>query len=329
MSENPAEISFKFKYVQNKYAQGLFAQKGVANETEILLGKERLIYEDIADTVTRDRRIAIAISPSASLSPEVSKRLSDSTLMLEVYNTQALELEKFIDRITSHKQAEINRQQLVAAGQEHLFYTVTCPDCGATIDLSRLDRTSYIYCRFCETIFQENQPLMTKGAEYRVCDECHMFDRVQGYTEFYFYFLLVVYGFSYNRRHLCDNCAHNVFLKTLLINLIFILGIFPSIWIKIKSMKGREPALKELAKANALAKKGKYQQASPIYQRLHNGYPNHPGLLLDEGLAHMFGSDAAGGMERFQRSLSSCSNYYPTINLLRQLQAPAQPTQES
>jgi disulfide oxidoreductase YuzD len=75
MSKKYSELSFKFKYINKHNVQGLFAQKGLANEEAITLGKERLIYEDIADTTTRDNRLILAISPTASLSQKVSKQL--------------------------------------------------------------------------------------------------------------------------------------------------------------------------------------------------------------------------------------------------------------
>ncbi|NEQ38822.1 MAG: hypothetical protein F6K40_22135 [Okeania sp. SIO3I5] len=326
MSKKYSELSFKLKYVDNHgTAQGLFAQKGFANEEAIILGKERLIYEDIANSTTRDNRLILAISPTASLSKKVSNQLiNEAALVLEIHQINALDLKRFIDRINSKKQAEITKQQFIEAAEGHLFYTVNCPECGATINLSRLNKTSYTYCRFCETIFQQNQDLMTKGSKYRTCDECQMFDRVQGYTEFYFYFLLIIYGYSFKRRYLCDNCADKVFWKTLLINFLFIVGIIPSIWIKIKSLMNRDSELEELAKANALARIGNYQQADVIYSQLYNHYPNHPGLLMNEGLGHLFGNDGLGGAERFKRSLGYCSNYYPVINLIQKIQSTSQ-----
>lgn len=329
MSYTADELSFKFKYVKNGNPQGIFAQKATASSEEIILGKERLIYEDIADSTTRDNRLILAIYPTASLSENVSQQLMESSiLVLEVYQINPLNLERFIDRISSKKQTEIKRQELIQAGQGNLFRAVTCPECQATIHLSGLNKTSYIYCRFCESIFQENQSVMTKGSEYPVCDECHMFDRVRGYTEFYFYFLLVIYGFYHKRRHLCDNCANRVFWKTFILNFLFIVGIIPSIWIKIKSMTGRNPALKQLAKANALAKRGKYEQADLIYQQLYEHYFNHPGLLMNEGLGHLFGNDGKGVINCFDRSLSSCSNYSPVISLMQQIQVASQDKQE-
>ncbi|GEM_PF-3561553 len=40
MSPTTSEISFKFRFVENGTAQGLLSQKAIANEREIILGKD-------------------------------------------------------------------------------------------------------------------------------------------------------------------------------------------------------------------------------------------------------------------------------------------------
>ncbi|HIK09339.1 MAG TPA: hypothetical protein IGS52_03555 [Oscillatoriaceae cyanobacterium M33_DOE_052] len=323
MVQSQGELKFKFKYVNSQgAATGFFSQKAILSESKIILGKDELRYVDVMDTSTRDRRLVLAISDQINLVDKklLNYLLEGRILILEIYHADAITVEKFIDRISSRHQVELKRQAMIAAGQGHLFHATTCPECQATIDLSNLNRSSYVYCRFCESIFPENLPAITNGSKYRICDECHMFDRVQGYTEFYFYFLLVVYGFYAKRRHLCDNCAHQVFIKAFLINFIFILGIPSALWIKIKSLSNRDPALKSLSKATGLSKKGNYAKADPIYNQLHKTYPEHPGLLMNEGLGHLFGGDGNGATNCFNRSLRACPNYSPVLRLFQEFQ---------
>ncbi|MEQ9238916.1 hypothetical protein [Coleofasciculus sp. E2-BRE-01] len=324
MSSSTSQLSFKFRFVKQGKAQGLFSQKGMANEQEITFGKDLLVYEDIADTTTRDQRLVLALSKTACFSKKLSKHLVNSVLVLEIYGGKCRDLEKFIDKRASAKEIEKKKQRLAQTGQLHRFRSVKCPECEATIDLSDYKTSTYVYCRFCETIFQENLLSMTKGATYRLCDECGMFDRVRSYTEFYFYFLVILYGFFYQRRHVCDNCANGLFLKTLFLNLLFVIGVPASLWIKIKSLTGRDPYLKRLAKANALSKKGNYQTADTIYNSLYEKYPEHPGLLMDAGLGHLRGNDPTGAIANFSRALKSCSNYEPLLRLMHQLQTASQ-----
>jgi hypothetical protein len=319
------ELPFKFRYVRNGYAQGLFAQKASLDPNHIILGKDTLKYDDIVDTTARGQRIVLVLSSTADLSPTLSKSLAgESVIVLEISGAQAKDVERLIDRISSQKAIEQRRHELLQLGKSDLLRTVSCPECAAAIDLTDFDRTPHIYCRFCESLFQENQPILTKGDTYRICDECGMFDRVKGYTEFYFYCLILVYGFSYKRRYMGDHCAHNLSWKMFWINLIFLLGVPVAIYNKIKSMMGRNPTLHQLSCANALAKKGQYQKAQPIYNQLYQHHFEHPGVLMNEGMGHLIGKDVDGAVRCWRRSLHSCSNYHPTLNLLYKLQNSSQ-----
>jgi hypothetical protein len=151
-----------------------------------------------------------------------------------------------------------------------------------------------------------------------------MYDRVRGYTIFNFYFLLVVYGYSVKRRFVCDTCATRLAQRALLVNLLFLLGVPSAVYMWIKSQTGREPYFQDLAKANKLALKGRYQEADEIYDRLFSQYPDHPGLLMNKGLGHLHGKDGSGGMGFLGRSLRACANYLPSMQLIRRIQQSAQ-----
>lgn len=300
---------------------GWGAKKGSLTEDTIQLKESQLSYKAILDSTCRDRRMVLTVDPLEVSDPEVSEHIiKKNLLVLDITQAKAIDLERIIDRISSHYIAERHGEQLEREGKGNEFRVVTCPHCHATVDVSLLNRTPYIYCRYCETIFQEQGHLKTSGEQYRLCDECGWFDRVQGYTEFYFYFLLVIYGYRWQRRHLCDTCADRLFWKMLAINFIFILGIFPTIWLKIQSLKGRDKDLKELAKANSLAKRGKYQEADRIYDRLFDRYPHHPGILLSQGFGHLKGQDSTGAWNLLQKSLQGCSNYAPTVRTMNRIQ---------
>ncbi|MEW6737093.1 MAG: hypothetical protein AB1489_37750 [Acidobacteriota bacterium] len=317
-------IQFKFKYVRNNQASGVFSQKGLLDHQGLTLAQNTISYHNIAAVQILDNRLVLVLSDVRQLSDKaINLLINNNILVIEVYKTNTLELKVMINRVLSQKEAEAIRQQLISNDRSNFFAIVNCPQCQATIDQSERERTRYIYCRFCETIFQPGSPLITNGMNYRICGDCNMFDRISGYTEFYFYFLLVVYGFSYKRRHVCDNCANRIFWKTLFANLIFVLGVPFSIYVKIKSMIGRDANLQELAKANSLASKGKYQEAAVIYSRLQQNYPEHPGLLLSQGLGHLTGNDIQGAINCFNRSLKACNNYSPAVDLISRLQQAA------
>ena len=151
-------------------------------------------------------------------------------LALEVQGARVRDLERTIDRRASVLVAQRHKGELAAAGDEGRYRVMTCPHCQATVDLSDFERTRYVYCRYCESILDQSGSIVSAGDAYSACSECQMFGRVQGYTVFYFYFLLVVYGFSYGSRYLCDTCAVRTAQRALLLNLIFLLGIPSSIY---------------------------------------------------------------------------------------------------
>jgi Zn-finger nucleic acid-binding protein len=318
--EDAAPISFKFRFIKKGQAAHIMSKKGQADDIGLELGGDRIRYEEVVDTTSRDNRLIVVFRPGAELGPVVGKNLAEAGIaIIEVYKIGVRTLERYIDRRSSLKQTEQRRARLAQEGKLNLFRTLACPCCAATVDVSELDRTTYVYCRFCESVFKDGGEVVTLGDVYRVCDECSIFDRVQSYTEFYFYFLLVVYGFSHKKRHLCDNCAGRTFWKVLAINAVFMLGVPSAIWMKVKSMRGREARLAELPSANALAKKGKVDAAHMVFATLYERLPDHPGLLYDQGLGALMAGRTDEGVGYLERSLKACANFLPSIQFLGSL----------
>ena len=315
-------VPFKFRFMKGGQPSGLLSKRGEATPTHLVLGGDTLRYDDIVDTTTRDNALILVFRDGVVRGPVVDKGSEHPQItVIQTYKAKAADLERYIDRLASASEVARRKAALAAEGKGHLFRSATCPHCAAAIDLSELDKCSYVYCRFCESLFSELGDSATTGTAYKHCEQCALFDRVRSYTEFYFYFLLVIYGFSYKRRHLCDNCAGSLFWKVLLVNLIFILGVPSAIWLKLKSMTGREPHLAELARANALAKKGRFMEAEPLFAQIHAPQPDHPGLLFNQGMGHLAGQDPSSAVGYFERSLRSCANYLPTLRFLDELAA--------
>lgn len=314
------EVAFKFRYVQGGQAKGLRAKKAVVADQALVLAGEPIRFEDIIDTMTRDNRLVLGLVPGVSLGEKTQKALVNGhAIVLEVGGGKAGELKVQVDRITSGMAAERNRQRLEADGRGDRFRAVTCPHCSATIDLSELEVTPLAYCSFCASVITRNLEVVSEGDTHRVCGECGMFDRIRSYTVFYFYFFLIVYGFQYQRRQLCDTCAQKAALRAFWLNLIFILGVPSAVYNFFKARSGRDPRFPELAKANALARKGDYQGADRLFDRLSMASGPHPGVLLNQGLGRLQGGDLPGAAESFSRSLKAASNYWPTQRVLYQL----------
>ncbi len=315
------DLSFKFRYVAaDGNVKGFFvSKKGKATPGHLELDGHQLPYTAILDTTTRDSRLVMVVDRELTPPPIQNELLNAKTLVLEVYKVKALDLERRIDVYSSAKLAQQHKLELEQAGKGELYRAELCPVCSATVDLSELDETEYIYCRFCESVFTKDS-IIAQGDQYRICDECDFFGRVQGYTEFYFYFLLVVYGYSMKRRHLCDACANSLCWKMLAYNLPFILGLPNALWQKYRSISGRDPKLASLSKANQLLKKGQVRPAQELYDQMQYRYPNHPGFHYNLALGHIFAKDLESALKHLNSSLEHCSNYLPSIRLAHSLE---------
>lgn len=319
------DLAFKFHYVRNGQNQGIFARKGSLTDSGLDLNEQSLGYNDILRTHSAGKRLALVLSQTAQTALTLPKGvLDEGAIVIETKTDIAQTIKRQIDRITSRRRAELHRQQLLQNDGEYAFRAVDCAECGSVIDASGLERTAYVYCNYCEHLLDQHGQPVALDAAYTTCPECSMFDRVKSYTEFYFYFLIFVYGFSYKQRRVCDRCAQDVFGKTFLLNLPFLLGLPWSIAIKLRSTTGRDRALQALPKANKLARRGRYPEAVPLYAQMNARYPEHPGLLMNQGIGLLSISDASGANEYFSRTLKACSNYTPVIQLIHQITAAQQ-----
>ena len=73
-------------------------------------------------------------------------------------------------------------------------------------------------------------------------------------------------------------------------------------------------------KANRHALDGEYHEADKIYAILLEQYPDHPGILMNSAIGHLRGKDTDEGKRILSRSINSCSNYLPSLQLLKSLE---------
>jgi len=314
---HPEVSDFTFRYVDGEgNAQGLSRKKGRLGSDALVLDDEPVPYEQIAETVTRGSRLVLAVPGFRRIGELGQHVLDGSVIALEPGKPSASELERAIDRRCARIEAQRRRAELVAAGKEDLLRIEECPACGAKVDLSGYEPTVYSYCSYCESVFSRDIARVTDGDRYRVCDECGMFDRIQQYPEFYFYFAVFFYGFSYRQRFLCDGCAHALFQKALLLNLLFLVGVPTALWVKIKSLSGRDPDFALLTRANAHARAGRCREAAVDYAAVLQKQPNHPGVLMSQALGYLIAGDQRQAASVLKRSLKACNHYAPALRLL-------------
>lgn len=183
------------------------------------------------------------------LDDEAARSLIDEcALVIAPRKLTAEQLERAIDKRGLTAELAATRAHLEAEGRLAEFRCATCPGCEAQVDLTGVAESKLVFCRFCDSVFQARSRKVI-ATDVCTCSECGYFGRVQGYTEFYFYSLFVMYVSSYKRRFLCDDCAGRLFWKVLAMNSIFLLGVPSAIALKVQSVRGRSIALKSLSTA--------------------------------------------------------------------------------
>ena len=311
---------FTFKYFQNGNPKGFFSSKGQVLDDGLKLGDEFVPYSCVCDSTTRDERLVLVLDTrDPNITPTLRANMMENALVLAVNGSLAESLERYIDRFASKHEAEQNRIRLEEAGEGHLFRVVTCPHCEATVDLSGVEKAPYIYCRYCESLFGDGVESLQGAADYRTCDDCGYHDRVRGYGEFYFYFLLVIYGFSHKRRHLCDACAKSLANKLLLINSIFVLGVPNAIYCMIRSRSGKDQRMKGLALGNQMARGKKMDKAEVHYRKSLDIFRNHPGIHFNRAMGYLSASRGQEGVQALMDALKACPNYLPAQRLQLEL----------
>lgn len=321
-----AEMSFKYGFCRGGSRVPFSGGKGRIDSAGIHFKHGQVAFEDVVNTESRGTRLSLELKLGAGLPEKIAKRVEGGVLVLDVTRPKAAAVEVAIDKHASKLEAEANRQRLQAEGRGDEFRCFACPRCDATVDCSELERSPYVYCRFCHLLFKDGQK--PEHIDHRACDECGMFARNRAYTEFYFYFLLVIYGFRYTERHFCDACAGKTFWKVLLINSVFVLGVPSAIWMKVKSMMGRSRELQALSKANAHALAGRPELANPVYEEMLRYMPEHPGILRNQAMGYLLAGQGEEAAACLELSLSSCSNYAPSVDLVHSLSNPAEPEGE-
>ena len=190
------------------------------------------------------------------------------------------------------------------------YRTTTCTACETTIDLSEQDTKPYVYCPYCRALMLSDGRLVPGTHEHRVCPECLLFDRVQ--THSFFSFVLVVW--SFRRAQMCPHCAERRARMALLTNALFLLGVAPALWALFWARRARSTEFLDLHRANVLARKGEYEEADGLYEVMLHSAPRHPGLLLNQAVAHANGADRDGAYDYVDRCLEACSNYEPALD---------------
>lgn len=300
-----ATISFTYKPLnESGKPVGWMTKKGSLDGISLRLAGSSVDATSILHTVLIENVLAFTI-------PGVESNVVSVSLQIHSGHAPKLKLE--IDRLRSAAQVAKTEREWQREGRAGAFRKEVCPNCQATLDLSRFDPTPQFFCDYCETISTvPKQPeTPSNESDYRLCTHCGMYSRPRGFTEFYFYFLFVAYGFWTNRSLRCPACMRGTAWKMLAINFLFVLGIIPSAYQLIRAYFSDKIAgpFSGLHAANLKASRRDYSGATKIYQSILENVPAAAGVHYNLGLALTQNRQWQRAATAFELSLDDCSNY--------------------
>jgi hypothetical protein len=303
------ELQFKFKFINAQgHEEGFFSKKGTFDGEMLRLDQAAFPVGAILHLDNRDNRVVMSIAQTSGI---------PVTIMFSVTSGSVTALKAAIGKARSALWAKIRREELRAKGREHEFHAVECPHCEATVDLTGFRQSPQVSCEFCHTISDPDTPQKDE-THYRLCDECGMFSKPRRFTIFYFYFLLVVYGWSSRTTWRCPACMRGDAWKMLFGNLIFILGVPVALIQLIRAYGGADlkSMYRGLDSANIKARKGNLEGAIGEYRRILEQNPHAAGIKYNIGLAFTQQNQLDSAAITLESALNDCCNYRPAARLL-------------
>jgi hypothetical protein len=306
-----SDTIIKFKYYlldRNGNPTGFMSTKGEFDGEFITLGKDRIPASALIKCMCITDRIALVFAGN----PEPIH------VAMKIVKGSASKLHRQFNMIASVYQTQAMREHLDQKGRGHEFRAESCPACSCMIDLTRQPATPQVYCPFCEHIATLQNPPPDEKT-FQLCSTCGLYSQPKMFTIVYFYFLLVVWGYRYQRKHMCNACARSEAWKMLGANLIFILFVPMAIVQLIRAYAGgaaRSTTFQGLDNANAQHKGGKFAAAIREYERIEQRIPAHAGVLYNHALAVQRSSQVSEAADMYERCLGACCNFTPAARQL-------------
>jgi len=302
-------MRFKFKFLNEQgHEVGFFSKKGSFDGHTLMLDQTEIPASAIYEVDNRGNRMVLV---------EAEDERNPSTVMFAVNSGSVPDLKQALGVARSAAAAARRKEQLTKEGRGSEYHEVVCPHCNATNDLTGFRDSPQISCEFCKAVATvDGAPAEEK--HYRLCDECGMYSKPRQFTIFYFYFLLVVYGWSSRQTWRCPGCMRGEAWKMLFGNLIFLLGVPVAIIQLIRAYGGTDLAsmYKGLDGANLKARSGKMEAAIVDYRKILERHPNSAGVKYNIGLAFAQQNQMEAAAKTLEAALNDCGNYQPAANLL-------------
>ncbi|CAM2069905.1 hypothetical protein SCOR_31300 [Sulfidibacter corallicola] len=304
-------ITFKFKFLDDDGNEASFlSKKGYFDGNELTLDEATLPVETILRV---DRRFDNLILQLLQEDGETG------FVALAIKKGPIRELSIAINGVSSARWAKLRKQALAEEGKGESFKVTRCPDCKATVDLTHMPQSPQVYCTYCETIHTLGQARPQGEENLRLCDECGFYAVPSYFTVFYFYFLLVIYGWNYGKRYMCHSCMRGNAWKMLFLNLPFLLGVPNALYQLFRIYTGGDRQGRIFAgldKANHFAKTKKLDMAADYYDSILRRINYGGGVHYSRGLGHFNAGQFEDAVAHLRKALADCGNYFPAYHLL-------------
>jgi len=300
------DYSFKFKWVDECGNEtGFLSKRGHFDGETLTLDDAQLPAAGLGQVEIRGNRMVLGFVSDEG--PEAC--------VIAITKGDPKQLNTYLGWTRSVTWAEMHLQELEEKGEKQLYREATCPNCECTLVLSRMPETPQLFCHFCDTISSADGSKIDKG--WRLCDECGLYSYPRKFTKFYFYFLIVFYGYNYETSWRCPACMRPEAWKMLAGNLLFLIGVPVAIAQLIRaygSDKISAGPLSGLNSANALAHQGNTGLAVRRYEQICEQMPAAAGVRFNIGAAYFEKRMKEEAAEAFELALSDCANYAPAFN---------------
>lgn len=304
-------IKFKYQLLNNKgQPTGMTRSKGTFDGKTLSLKNHTIHVENILHAEARFDRLLLAGRDGDG---------KESAFGIVCGAAPAKQLARAIGRAGTGARAEQRRAALRAQGREHEFNVVECVHCNALVDLSGFADSPQAWCSACGSLFTRDGTGPADEGKYHHCDSCGFYSQPQDFTEFYFYFLLVVYGFRYQKHHFCHTCMRAKAWMMFGVNLPFVLGVPVAVTQLGRSYFGgssRSATFKGLDKANALAKKRRADEAAREYESILERHSMCGGIYFNEALAFIRTGQFDQAITAADNALLVAANYIPARDML-------------
>lgn len=315
MHYNPANpLEFKFYWLDDQGNQsGFLRSKGRFDGETLHLDDSPIPVVIITDVQYRENRVLLSAIGEDGQPLFIGIQVSGGA--------SAKELKAAVDVARSAGWAKFHQEDLEQEGRADAYRDDVCPNCGATIILTDMEHTPQLYCQFCDSLMTAGRPEEVPPGErdLRLCEECGMFSMPRKFSIFYFWCLLVVYGWRHGSTYRCPACMRGDAWKMLFGNLIFLIGVPNAIIQLARSYGGgiKGGPFDGLDDANIRARDGDLLEALKVYREILERVPCSAGLKYNVGTALLRQGDLERAAESFRLALDDCSNYAPAYGALR------------